>query len=369
MSSENSPSFQYEDAPDDPPSTIEPLVGSPSHHPHYLDTDTHDDALELQPSPPQTPSNALSDGLSTPALVDGAAEVSGALVGDGTLSVDVQDAPVHPDEDGMQSVAMSPVNVVGPALPIAPAVTVPRVLPTAAPVTPPTAAVYAPAAAAPAPISAAATTAAFVPHPPSHPPPPTASVAPHAAAAAAVVPPTATPTVLAHPVAAAVPPPPPPPPPPVDPAVLERAARRAAFFKGQAQRSQLLATEIESMSRQNEREESFWSSQEHRYSALLQRAEMADRTTRELVRFFQMSNKAVTRTLEELNVPLTVGSVETGSLKEACSATEQVRHTLVAHIAELRDKHLNHCLAHVRLACTAPALHCAAATAVGCSRS
>ena len=115
MSSENSPSFQYEDAPDDPPSTIEPLVGSPSHHPHYLDTDTHDDALELQPSPPQTPSNALSDGLSTPALVDGAAEVSGALVGDGTLSVDVQDAPVHPDEDGMQSVAMSPVNVVGPA--------------------------------------------------------------------------------------------------------------------------------------------------------------------------------------------------------------------------------------------------------------
>ena len=56
------------------------------------------------------------------------------------------------------------------------------------------------------------------------------------------------------------------------------------------------------MNRQNEREESFWSSQEHRYSALLQRAEMADRTTREVVRFFQMSNKAVTRTLEELNV-------------------------------------------------------------------
>ena len=104
---------------------------------------------------------------------------------------------------------------------------------------------------------------------------------------------------------------------------------------------------MESFTQQNEREESFWSSQEHRYTALLQRSDMADRTTRELVKFFQVSTRAVSRTLEELNTPTPLGSTETGSLKEACAATEQIRHIVVDNLTELRDKHLNHCLSHV----------------------
>ena len=100
------------------------------------------------------------------------------------------------------------------------------------------------------------------------------------------------------------------------------------------------------MAKQNEREESFWTAQEHRCTALLQRSEMADRTSKELVRFFDMTNRAVTRTLAEMSVPVTLGSAETGSLKEACAATEQIRHVVVDHLTELRDKQLQHCLAH-----------------------
>lgn len=271
---QSSPSFQYEDAPEEPPAVFDPLVGSPSDTPRHLHID-HDDALELQPSPPQTPSNAHHETLpipDTPSLVDG------------SLSIDVQDAPVAENED-MHSVPTSPA---GAPLPIAsPANSIP----------------------------------VAVPHIlPSIPPPTTPA--------------------LPQPVAVAVPPP------PVDPAVAERAARRSAFFKAQAARSQLLAAEIESMQKQNEREESFWSSQEHRYSALLQRAEMADRTTKELVRWFQQSSRAVGRTLEELNQPIQLGSMETGSLKEACAATEQIRHTLVEGLSDLKEKHLTHCLSH-----------------------
>ena len=337
--SSTSPSFKYEDAPDDPPSMVEPLVGSHSSLSplHTLD----DDHLELQPSPPQTPSNAIevASAASSPR------SASPLIIGEGSLSVDVQDAPVHPDEDGMESVATSPLGVIG--------------LPIASPVAahPPYPAMSHPLPTAPA----------------AAPPPPIVTAAPAAAPAPVVA--TAVPV---QPVAAAVPPP------PVDPAVAERAAKRAAFFKGQAQRTQLLAasvpfltllplpmpsiplcqpstpltqlpvlcfsvspSELESMTKQNEREESFWSSQEHRYTALLQRSEMADRTTRELVRFFQVSSRAVSRTLEELNVPLPLGSMETGSLKEACAATEQMRHIVVDNLSELRDKHLTHCLSHV----------------------
>ena len=100
------------------------------------------------------------------------------------------------------------------------------------------------------------------------------------------------------------------------------------------------------MAKQNEREESFWSAQEHRCAALLQRSEMADRTSKELVRFFEMTNRAVSRTLTEMAQPVTLGTVETGSLKEACSATEQIRHVVVDQLTELRDKQMQHCLAH-----------------------
>ena len=100
------------------------------------------------------------------------------------------------------------------------------------------------------------------------------------------------------------------------------------------------------MSKQNEREESFWSAQEHRCTALLQRSEMADRTSKEVVRFFEMTNRAVTRTLAEMAQPVTLGSTETGSLKEACAATEQIRHVVVDQLTEMRDKQLQHCLSH-----------------------
>ena len=100
------------------------------------------------------------------------------------------------------------------------------------------------------------------------------------------------------------------------------------------------------MGKQNEREESFWSAQEHRCAALLQRSEMADRTSKELVRFFEMTNRAVSRTLAEMATPVALGSVETGSLKEACAATEQIRHVVVDQLTEMRDKQLHHCLAH-----------------------
>ena len=350
----HSPSFKYEDAPDDPPSQIEPLVGSPHDHPPYLNTDTADDGPELQPSPPQTPSHAIE--LSAPSSPPD--PLDPPLVSDGSLAVDVIDAPVLPDEDGLQSISTSPTAI--SAIQVAP-LPLPAAIPVAAPARPraPSPVVPLPSAPAPAP---AAPTPAPAPHPPAAGPPVAAPVA-------------------QTPVAVAVPPPPPP---PVDPAVAERAAKRAAFFKGQAQRTQLLATsatpalphppqsapppspphlvplppcvcsELESMHRQNEREEHFWSSQEHRYSALLQRAEMADRSTREMVRFFQTSSRAVSRTLEELNVPnITLGSMETGSLKEACSATEQIRHIVVDNLTELRDKHLTHCLAHVSTAALA----------------
>ena len=167
----NSPSFKYEDAPDEPPHLSE-LVESPADHPPFLQTDG-DDVLELQPSPPQTPQHAAHES----ALRDD-------TVGEGSLSVDVDDSSVIPKEDGMHSVAQSPMAVA---------------IPVAAP--------------------AASSIPVAVPH--------------HLPAAAPAPP--------AQPVAAAVLPPPLPPPPPVDPVVAERAAKRAAFFKAQAQRSQQLA--------------------------------------------------------------------------------------------------------------------------------
>ena len=100
------------------------------------------------------------------------------------------------------------------------------------------------------------------------------------------------------------------------------------------------------MAKQNEREEAFWSAQEHRCAALLQRSEMADRTSKELVRFFEMTNRAVSRTLAEMAGPVALGTVETGSLKEACAATEQIRHVVVDQLTELRDKQMQHCLSH-----------------------
>lgn len=272
----NSPSMQYEDAPEEPPHLSE-LVESPADRPSYLHTDG-EDVLELQPSPPQTPQHAQHETT-----------LSDDTVGEGSLSVDVDDSGLHKD-DGMHSVAQSPVAVSMPVA--APAVStipvaVPHQLPVAAPAPPP-----------------------------------------------------------AQPVAAAVLPPPSPPPPPVDPVVAERAAKRAAFFKAQAQRSQQLAAELDQMGKQNEREESFWSAQEHRCAALLQRSEMADRTSKELVRFFEMTNRAVSRTLVEMAQPAPLGSVETGSLKEACAATEHIRHVVVNELTELRDKQMQHCLSH-----------------------
>lgn len=171
----NSPSMQYEDAPDEPPHLSE-LVESPADHPAFLHTDD-DDVLELQPSPPQTPQHAQHETT-----------LSDDTVGEGSLSVDVDDNSLH-KEDGMHSVAQSPVAAVS--------------LPVAAPAT--------------------SSIPVAVPH--------QIAVAAHAPAA--------------QPVAAAVLPPPPPPPPPVDPIVAERAAKRAAFFKAQAQRSQQLAASVD----------------------------------------------------------------------------------------------------------------------------
>ena len=169
----NSPSFKYEDAPDELPHLSE-LVESPADHPAFLHTDGGDDVLELQPSPPQTPQHAHHETA-----------LSDDTVGEGSLSVDVDDSNFHKETDDMHSVAQSPVSAV--SLPVAnpPASSVPVAVPHQLPV----------AVAAPA----------------------------------------------AQPVAAAVLPPPPPPPPPVDPVVAERAAKRGAFFKAQAQRSQNLA--------------------------------------------------------------------------------------------------------------------------------
>jgi hypothetical protein len=166
----NSPSLQYEDAPDEPPHLSE-LVESPTSRPSYLHTDG-EDVLELQPSPPQTPQHAHHETA-----------LSDDTVGEGSLSVDVDESVIH-KVDGMHSVAQSPVSVS---------------LPVAAP--------------------AISSMPVAVPHQL-----PVAASAPQA-----------------QPVAAAVLPPPPPPPPPVDPVAAERAAKRAAFFKAQAQRSQQLA--------------------------------------------------------------------------------------------------------------------------------
>ena len=333
MSRDSSPSFQYEDAPPDPP-VISDLTESPTHAATAIDLSS--DALELQPSPPQTPRGG-THAQSQSVLPDSRlpSHLSGSLVaadgpireddydgvGEGSLSVDVSDEATAADsaqakeEDGLQSISTSPTAV---SIPIAsPAHSVPVAVPHLLP---------------------------SVDHPP-------------AAAAAAVAVPVASPPAAATVAAAALPL-------PVDPAVAERAARRAAFFKGQAQRSQQLAGQLDLMAKQMEREDVFWSNQEHRFNAMLQRAEMADRTSKELVRFFQVSSRAVSRTLEELSAPVTLGSIETGSLKEACAATEQMRLTLADNLTELRDKHLTHCMAHAGNLSKAMTERAAAATQV-----
>ena len=104
----DSPSLQYEDAPDEP-DTLSELVESPYDRPTYLQTDG-EDVLELQPSPPQTPQHGQHEStLRDDTLV----------VGEGSLAVDVgvEDGSGQKEPaDGMHSVVQSPVSA---SLPVA----------------------------------------------------------------------------------------------------------------------------------------------------------------------------------------------------------------------------------------------------------
>jgi len=133
----------------------------------------------------------------------------------------------------------------------------------------------------------------------------------------------------------------------VDQSIADRQAKRAAWARVQSNRSQSLAAEIDSMTKLNSRDEQFWSLQERRHQALINRAEAANKTTSEMLRYFDKSSRAVNRVWEELREPLTLGGAESGTLKDALTAVEGLRNVIAEGIGEVKEKHTINIVNHV----------------------
>ena len=96
--------------------------------------------------------------------------------------------------------------------------------------------------------------------------------------------------------------------PTTSPSTEEHTAKRADWVRRQQERGAALAREMEVVAKLNDSEDAFWTKQESRYNQMIVRTAVADKTSKELLKFIGSHSRALQRSTDELSTSISLGA-------------------------------------------------------------